>query len=188
MSEYLLLIDFINDLAGHDPMAGEIARRSVLHRTGALLARARSAGIPVGHVRVGFSAPDMPEAPLRSPLFNSFRGSGALQLGEPGTAVVDALTPKPGEADIVKHQVSPFYRTILDEELARHGVTTLYVCGISTAFAVSSAVREGHDRGLAVKLVADCCAAATDEIHAAEVDILSPLCEVVESQDIEFGG
>lgn len=186
MSKYLILIDFINDLAGNDPLAGEIAKRDVVGNAAALLEKARAAGVTVGHVRVAFSAPDMPEAPARSPLFSKFKNSGALQIGGPGVDFVPALTPHDGEAIILKHQVSPFWKTILDAELEKHGVTELYVSGISTTLAVSSTVREAHDRGLAVTVIADACAAHSLESHEAELAALSALASVAKADDVDF--
>jgi nicotinamidase-related amidase len=186
MSKYLLIIDFISDLISHDPMAGELARRNVLANAGAVLAKARAAGVPVGHVQVAFSAPDLPEAPERSPLFGKFKGAGVLQLGSPGVAFAGEVAPAQGEAIIVKHQISPFWRTTLDAELEKHGVTELYVAGISTTLAVSSAVREGHDRGLAVTVIADACAAQSLAGHEAELEALGVLCTVSTAAEIDF--
>ncbi|EJL32632.1 cysteine hydrolase family protein [Novosphingobium sp. AP12] len=186
MSKYLLLIDFISDLVGHDPMAGEIARRGVLANAGAVLAKAREAGIPVGHVRVAFSAPDLPEAPARSPLFARFKGLGVLQLSSPGVDFADQVAPTEGEAVILKHQVSPFWQTALDAELEKHGVTELYLAGVSTTLAISAAVREGHDRGLAVTVIADACAAHSLAAHEAELEAFGPLCTVSRAAEIDF--
>ncbi|MED5545051.1 cysteine hydrolase family protein [Novosphingobium decolorationis] len=186
MSKYLILIDFINDLTSHDPMAGELARRNVVANAASVLEKARKAGVAVGHVRVAFSAPDLPEAPERSPLFANFKGSGALQLGTPGVDFVPALTPAEGEAIILKHQISPFWKTILDEELEKHGVTELYVTGLSTTLAVSSTVREAHDRGLSVKVIADACSAGSLEAHEAELQAFGGLCEITEAAKVSF--
>lgn len=186
MSKYLLLIDFISDLVSHDPMAGEIARRDVLANAGSVLAKAREAGVPVGHVRVAFSAPDLPEAPAHSPLFARFKGLGVLQLGSPGVAFAAEVAPAEAETVILKHQVSPFWKTVLDAELEKHGVTELYLAGVSTTLAISAAVREGHDRGLAVTVIADACAAHSLAAHEAELEAFGPLCTVSHAAEIDF--
>jgi nicotinamidase-related amidase len=186
MSKYLLLIDFISDLVSHDPMAGEIAKRDVLANAGTVLAKARAAGIPVGHVQVAFSTPDLPEAPARSPLFSKFKGLGVLQLGSAGVEFAAEVAPVEGEAIIVKHQISPFWKTILDAELEKHDVTELYVAGVSTTLAVSAAVREGHDRGLAVTVIADACAAHSLAAHDAELEAFGVLCTVSNAAEIDF--
>ncbi|WP_197165401.1 cysteine hydrolase family protein [Novosphingobium aureum] len=186
MSKYLILIDFINDLVSHEPMAGEIARRDVLGNAAKVLAKARAAGVAVGHVRVAFSAPDLPEAPERSPLFGGFKGSGALQLGTHGVDFDASVTPTADEAIILKHQISPFWKTILDAELEKHDVSELYIAGISTTLAVSSTVREAHDRGLAVTVIADACAAGSLAAHEAELEAFGVLCAVKQADEIDF--
>lgn len=185
MASLILVIDLINDLLAHDPVKGEVARRNVLANTATVLGKARAAGVPVAYVRVGFTG-DFAEAPANSPLFGGFKGSWMLQLGTDGTAVHPAVAPQPGDIDIVKHAVSPFIGTTLDAEIARLGVTHLFVSGISTTLAVSSAVREAHDRGLAVTLIEDACAAYDEAEHAAEIAMLARLSQVVASADVAF--
>lgn len=185
MATLYLVIDLINDLLSHDPMKGEAARRAVLENTAAALASARAAGAAIAYVRVGFTG-DFDEAPAASPLFGGFKGSGMLQLGSAGTAVHPAVAPAMGDIDIVKHGVSPFIGTSLDSEIARLGIDRLFISGISTALAVSSAVREGHDRGLAVTLIEDACAAYDEAEHAAEIAMLGRLCKVVRAREAMF--
>lgn len=185
MSALLLVIDLINDLLAHDPMRGEVARRNVLANTESVLAKARATGAAIGYVRVGFTG-DFDEAPAASPLFGSFKGSGLLQLETAGTAVHASIAPQPDDIDIVKHAVSPFIGTTLDAHIERLGITKLYVGGISTTLAVSSAVREAHDRGLAVTVIEDCCAAYSEEEHRFEIEMLSRLATVVSAEAVNF--
>lgn len=185
MPSLYIVIDLINDLLAHDPMKGEVARRAVLENTATAVARARAAGAMIAYVRVAFTG-DFDEAPVASPLFGGFKGSGMLQLGSAGTAVHSAVAPKAGDIDIVKHGVSPFIGTTLDAEIGRLGIDRLFVSGISTALAVSSAVREAHDRGLSVTLIEDGCAAYDAAEHTAEVAMLSRLCSIVSAADAGF--
>jgi nicotinamidase-related amidase len=185
MPSLYLVIDLINDLLGHDPMRNEVERRNVLANTVQAIAKARAASVPVAYVRVGFTG-DFTEAPAASPLFGSFKGSGMLKLGTPGTQVHAAVAPLDSDIDIIKHAVSPFIGTILDAEITRLGIDRLYVSGISTALAISSAVREGHDRGLAMTLIEDGCAADSEGEHGAEIAILGRLCTVTSAADVRF--
>src|SRR5690606_22846896 len=88
--------------------------------------------------------------------------------------------PQAGDIDIVKHAISPFYKTILDDELTRLGVTEIFISGVSTALAVSSAIREAHDHGLKVYLIEDCCAAPEEAEHVAEMEMLKVLSTVID--------
>lgn len=185
MPSLYLVIDLINDLLAHDPMKGEVARRAVLENTVMALARARAADANIAYVRVGFTG-DFEEAPAASPLFGGFKGSGMLQLGTAGTAVHPAVAPAAGDVDIVKHGVSPFIGTSLDSAIARLDIDRIFISGISTTLAVSSAVREAHDRGLAVTLIEDGCAAYDEAEHAAEVAMLARLCSIVSAADAAF--
>jgi nicotinamidase-related amidase len=109
-----------------------------------------------------------------------------LELGTAGTAVHSAVAPAAGDVDIVKHGVSPFIGTSLDSAIARLGIDRIFISGISTTLAVSSAVREAHDRGLAVTLIEDGCAAYDEAEHAAEVAMLARLCSIASAADAAF--
>lgn len=185
MSSLYLVIDLINDLLMQEPMKAHVARRHILENCAHVLKKARAASVPVAYVRVAFTG-DFAEAPAASPLFSSFKGSGLLQLGSPGVIVHPAIAPLPGDIDIVKHGVSPFIGTSLDAQIAGLGVKQLYISGISTTLAISSAVREGHDRGLAITLIEDTCAAHDDADHIAEIRILSQLCAVMPAAEAAF--
>ncbi len=45
-------------------------------------------------------------------------------------AMIGEIEAGDAEAVILKHQVSPFWKTILDAELEKHGVTELYLAGV----------------------------------------------------------
>src|SRR5690348_14097786 len=96
-----------------DDRRPSIDRRAQQQRTKAVIAKARAAGAPIGYVRIGFS-PDYRECPPNSPVFSRARSAGMFKLGTWGTEVHPELTPEPGDFDIVKHRVSPFYGTSLE--------------------------------------------------------------------------
>lgn len=185
MPSLYLVIDLINDLLAHDPMKGEVARRAVLENTVTALARTRAAGAGIAYVRVGFTG-DFDEAPAASPLFGGFKGSGMLQLGTTGTAIHPAVAPAAGDINIVKHVVGPLIGTSLDNQIARLGIDRFFISGISTTLAISSAVREAHDRGLAVTPIKDGCAAYDEAEHAAELAMLARLCSIMSTADTAF--
>lgn len=165
----LLVMDMMNDLIHPDGAAGKAygvtcAARNVYENTKLAIARAREAGMRVGYVRVGFS-PDYRECPPNSPIFSKARDNGMFKLGTWGTEVYSEFAPQEGDADIIKHRVSPFYGTSLAPLLSANGIKRLVLSGVSTNGVVSAAVREGHDRDFECVLLEDCCAGATDEEH-----------------------
>lgn len=193
MSSMLLVLDLINDLVSADgpnagqPLGREIVRRNVLANSATAIDKARQAGVAIVYVRVGFTPGDR-EKPRHSPFLSGFHAAGLIALGQPGTEVHPAVAPQPGDIDLVKHRVSPFYGTDLDLLIRAHGVSKLYVLGVSTSYAVSTAVRDAHDRDLEIVLIEDCCAAGSQEEHDGEVDILSALCGTVTTSDaVTFG-
>ncbi|HYD64462.1 isochorismatase family cysteine hydrolase [Azospirillum sp.] len=165
----LLVMDMINDLVHPDGAGGKsyvplMTARGVYGNTARAIARARDAGMMVGYVRVGFS-PDYREVPDSSPVFTRARDGGIFKLGTWGTEVHADFAPQPGDADIVKHRVSPFYGTALAPLLSARGIRRLVLSGVSTNGVVSAAVREGHDRDFTCVVLEDCCAGATQEEH-----------------------
>lgn len=137
----------------------------------------------VGYVRVGFS-PDYRECPPGSPVFSRARDNGIFRLGDWGTEVYPDFAPREGDADIVKHRVSPFYGTALEPLLSARGIGRMILCGVSTNGVVQAAVREGHDRDFRCVILEDCCAGATDEEHAFALAGLRRFAEVTTAADV----
>jgi len=184
----LLVMDMINDLVHEDGPSrykAELQRRSTIARAAALIANARSQSVRIGYVRVGFS-PDYRECPPGSPVFSGARKAGIFKLGAWGTEVHPALAPRPEDADIVKHRVSPFYGTCLEPLLRANNIRRLYLCGVSTIGVVASGMREGHDRDYEIVVVEDCCCAASQEEHDAGMTTLKRFGRIAQSSEITF--
>jgi nicotinamidase-related amidase len=189
----LLVLDMINDLVHADgPNGGpkgygpELARRGTLANAAVAIAKARAAGVPIGYVRVGFS-PDYREVSPTSPLFQGAKKAGLFKLGTWGTEVHPDLAPQPGDFDIVKHRVSPFYATSLEALLRGGGVRRLYLLGVSTSGAVLSAAKEGHDRDYEIVIVADACCALPAAQHDAVLDQVRRFATIVTAGALSFG-
>jgi nicotinamidase-related amidase len=158
---------------------------NIVGNTRRALDNARSAGLRIGFVRVGFS-PDYRECPANSPIFTGARNNGIFKLGGWGTEIHPDLGKQPGDFDIVKHRVSPFHGTTLDLILRTHGVRRIYCSGISTNAVVQAAVREGHDRDYEMVLLQDCCCALSLEEHESSIKSLQRFCRVTTSRDVVF--
>lgn len=186
MASLYLVLDLINDIVtGQGAVAGEAQRRGVLAHTATAIAKARAAGVAIGYVRVGFGGEQ--DKPRCSPFLGPFYDAGYLRLDGTGTQVHPEVAPQPDDLDIVKHRVSAFWGTTLDLILRSRGIDRLYVSGVSTTYAVSSTVREAHDRDLEIVLIEDACAAGDQDEHEASVASLKALCvSVTSSGEVDF--
>ena len=191
MSSIYLVLDMMNDLVHADGPNGKAAygeqvrARRIIENTRRALDKARAAGVRVGFVRVGFS-PDYRECPPNSPIFSGARKNGVFKLGEWGTQVHPDLGQQPGDFDIVKHRVSPFYATTLEAMLRANGIRRIYCSGISTNAVVQAMVREGHDRDYEIVLLEDCCCALSAEEHDMAIKTLKRFCRLASSEDVQF--
>ena len=186
-----LALDMENDLVhpdgpnGKAPYGEQARARRIVENTRRAIDKARTAGLRVGFVRVGFS-PDYRECPPSSPIFSGARKNGIFKLGTWGTQVHPDLGQQPADFDIVKHRVSPFHSTSLDVVLRTHGVRRIYCSGISTNAVVQAAVREGHDRDYEMVVLEDCCCALSAEEHESAIKLLQRFCRIMSSDDVAF--
>jgi nicotinamidase-related amidase len=185
-----LVMDMMNDLVSETGASAatygvQVRERGVLGNTRKAIEAARKAGVPVGFVRVGFS-PDYRECPPASPIFSGARKNGLFKLGTEGTAVHPALGWQPGDFDIVKHRVSPFYGTSLEPILRANGIERLILCGVSTNGVVHSGARDGHDRDYECIILEDCCAGVTKEEHEHAIACLGRYAKILASTELDF--
>ena len=191
MASIYLVLDMENDLVHADGPNGKAAygeqvrQREIIENTRTALDKARKAGVPIGFVRVGFS-PDYRECPPTSPIFSGARKNGIFKLGTWGTEVHPALGQQPGDFDIVKHRVSPFYSTNLEAILRARGIRRIYCSGISTNAVVQATVREGHDRDYEMVVIEDGCCGLSDEEHDNAIQSLRRFCQLTTSRDVVF--
>lgn len=156
----LLVMDFQTTIV--DSFATD--KDALLARTANLIAGARTAGLRVMYVVVGFRA-DYPEVSPRSPTFSAVRGSGRFIEGAAGSEVHPAVAPRPGDVVVTKHRVSAFAGTDLDMVLRSCGIDTLVLSGIATSGVVLSTVRHAADADYRIVVVEDCCGDRDAEVH-----------------------
>lgn len=142
MGRALLIVDIQNDYfpGGAYPLVEPEAAAAATAR---VLAAFRASGEPVIHMQHVWDAPD----------------AVFMRPGTPGVEIHDAVAPAEGEAVLQKTEPNSFLGTGLDERLAELGVDRLVVAGMMTSMCVDSTVRAAAERGLAVQLVHDACAA-----------------------------
>ena len=191
MPSMYLVLDMQNDLVaeegpnGKSPLGEQVRSRGIVGKTRQAIAKARASGVPIGFVRVGFS-PDYRECPSGSAIFSAARQHGLFKLGTWGSAVHAELSPQPGDFDIVKHRVSPFYGTSLEPILRARGIDRLFVSGVSTVAVVQAAARDAHDRDYECIVLEDCCASASADDHAAAVRVLQRFATFTTADAVRF--
>lgn len=181
----LLVIDMQRDFCsagGYAAQAGLDVTRlsSVISNIRLMLDAARAAGMAVVHTREGH-LPDLSDCPPEK--LRRSRAAGAeigsmgplgrlLVRGEYGHDFIDELQPVAGELVIDKPGYGAFFRTSLQDELQRLGITRLLLCGVTTEVCVHSTLREAVDRGLRCVLVSDGCAASDPALQAPALQMV----------------
>jgi biuret amidohydrolase len=147
---------------------------------GALLAAWRARAWPVLHTREAHR-PDLADCPSAKRL----RGEPALRIGdvgpmgrllvagEPGTEIIAALAPAPGEAVFDKPGKGMFWATGAHEMLRTHGITHLVFTGVTTEVCVQTSMREANDRGYDCLIVEDATESYFPQFKAAALSMLT---------------
>lgn len=161
-------------LAANDP-----ARDRLLHAAARLLTGARTHDWPILHVRIAFR-PDYADLARNTPIFQRTAELGAVREGEWGSAFFDALAPRnnPREFVLTHNRVSAFYGTTLESLLHLLQARKVVVAGVATHSVVESTVRDAADRGFAVSVAADACAAADQVAHQASLASMALIAHV----------
>jgi biuret amidohydrolase len=161
----------------HDRMHGQ-----VIPGIAKMLKLARAAGIECIFARIACHTNDGRDRSLsqKLPGWNNL----LLPKNDLPSQMVPELTPIGDEIVITKTTDSALTGTNLRLILHNLGIRTVVCCGIFTDQCVSSTVRSLADESFAVIVLEDCCAAATDELHRKELEIINMIyCHVMASAD-----
>lgn len=144
-------------------------------RAASVLKAARTAGMLVVHIQVGFRA-GLPEVSSRNKLFGAIKESKPHQEFFQGAsgAIHPALGPEPGDIVVTKHRVSAFVGTDLEVLLRAKEIETIVLFGIATSGVVLSTLLEASDADYRLVVIADCCADLDAELHQALLNRLFP--------------
>lgn len=137
-----------------------------LNRASNVLAAARTAGMKVIYVQVGFR-PGLPEVSSKNKLFAGLKANPQhQQLFQGSAGAIDpALGPEPQDIVVMKHRVSAFTGTDLDMLLRANEIETLVLFGVATSGVVLSTLLHGFDSDYRCIVIADCCADRDTELH-----------------------
>ncbi|WP_370047721.1 MULTISPECIES: cysteine hydrolase family protein [Salipiger] len=162
----------------------ERMHETVIPNTAALQGWARDNGIEVIHARIACLREDGRDRSLsqKKPGFNYL----LLPKDRADSQIVGAVGPVGDEIVVTKTTDSALTGTNLRMVLHNMGITDVIVAGIFTDQCISSSVRSLADESFGVVVVEDCCAAATRELHEAELRIINMIyCHVVSSDEVK---
>jgi len=154
-------------------------------RAAGVLRAARTAGLTVIHVQVGFR-PGVPEIGNRNRIFAAIKSSPQHQkfFEGPSGAIHPALGPEPADIVVTKHRVSAFAGTDLEMILRAREISTLVLFGIATSGVVLATLVDACDADYRLVVIPDCCADQDSELHTALIERLFPKRgEVIPSDD-----
>ena len=154
-----------------------------LERVNQAIDYARSKDMEIVFVKLGFSQ-DYKEHNEESILIGSAKKFGALKLGTWATEFEQSLDFRKQDYVIVKHRMSPFYKTDLDSYLKNKGVSEVYLCGVATDLVVQSAARDAHDRDYKVIVLSDACTAASKEEHENALNNMAKFTSIKKIKNI----
>ncbi len=159
-----------------DNQAGIVAsyakdQETLVARGASVLERARSLGMCVIHIQVGFR-PGLPEVSSRNMLFGAIKSSARHQKLFEGelAAIHPGLGPKKDDIVVTKHRVSAFHGTDLEVILRAKDIDTLVLFGIATSGVVLSTLLEASDTDYRLVVIKDCCVDGDAELHANLID------------------
>jgi ureidoacrylate peracid hydrolase len=171
----LLVIDMQNDFGSPGGMfdrAGlDISMiQATVQPTSKVLAAARSTGIPIVYLKMGFR-PDLSDlgtvdSPNRTrhlhfgvgqKVFAPDGTEGRILIRDTwNTDIVSELKPTTEDRIVYKHRFSGFFETELDAVLKRLGIKYLVITGCTTSVCVESTVRDAMFRDYSCVLLEDC--------------------------------
>ncbi|KAB8133098.1 cysteine hydrolase [Gracilibacillus oryzae] len=178
----LVIIDMQNDFCANggfgEMLGNDITNtKSIIPTIKQVLDQFRAHNLTVVHTREGHE-PDLSDCPESKLKRSKRQGAGIgdsgsmgriLIKGEKGHAIVEELTPEPGEIVIDKPGKGAFYQTNLLEELNARGIESLIVTGVTTHVCVHSTVREANDRGFDCLVLEDGTAAFDEDDQQAAI-------------------
>lgn len=160
-------------------------RQSVIPRTAEMLKLCRKAGIECLFARIACHTSDGRDRSLsqKMPGWNNL----LLPKNEHASQIVPELAAVGDEIVVTKTTDSALTGTNLRLILHNLGIKAVICAGIFTDQCVSSTVRSLADESYQVIVLEDCCAAASEELHRKELEIINMIyCHVMTSG--EFRG
>ncbi len=188
----LLVIDIQNTYLQVPDDPAEAARwqpfyqrmnHQVIPTTAGLIEDARHRGVEVIFARIACLKTDGRDRSLsqKKPGFNYL----LMPQQSEESQLVPSLQPQGDEITLTKTTDSALTGTNLRLILTNMSISSVIVAGIFTDQCISSTVRSLADESFNVLVVEDCCAAATEQLHRNELEIINMIyCQVVSSGEL----
>jgi nicotinamidase-related amidase len=183
MTPVVIVLNMQNEIVHPDGViaargnAARVSARGVLENTASLCEAVRRTGTPAIYAGSGYD--DEYRGLNRSvPQFGPLEQKGLLRIGTWGAEFHETIAPKAGDVVFYRGGLGLFAASPLGAHLPPPADTRVYLAGVSTRLVVEAAVFELTDRGYAVTVVEDCCAAATDEAHTGAIAVLSSFATI----------
>ena len=123
--------------------------------------------------------------PIISPHLRTLRpflAKGDFAAGSWGQKLVDELAP--ADIGVEKIAYSAFHASRLEWVLRKCDIEQLYFTGIVTNGGVASTVRDAHVREFDCTVIADGCAAFSEETHRAAIEGLRPVARITTIEEV----
>ncbi|WP_343672890.1 isochorismatase family cysteine hydrolase [Chitinophaga sp.] len=137
---------------------------AVISSVAKAIASARSKGIPVIYVVVGFR-PGAPEISANNKGFSAARQMFGNVSPEDFMKIHPDLAPQENEVVVVKRRVSAFSGSDLEVLLRAYQVDHIVLTGIATNGVVLSTLREAADKDYRITVLSDGCADREEDVH-----------------------
>jgi len=138
-----------------------------------VIAKARSAGIRIVYVTVGFRR-GFPEVNDDNIMFTGVRAAELFVRGRPGFEIPAEIAPAELDVVIEKHRICCFEGTDLEMILRAGRIDTLAMFGIATGGCVLSTVRRAADLDYRLIVLRDLCADKDDDVQRVLLDKVLP--------------
>ena len=100
--------------------------------------------------------------------------AGVNFSGSHHAAVIEELTPEPGDYVIKKHRWSTFHQTHLELSLRTAGIDTIILVGGATEIGIASTAYAARDRDFSLIIVSDCCSSARPGVNEFFMEHIFP--------------
>jgi maleamate amidohydrolase len=161
----VFVIDMLNDCFGHAEL--DRMRPALCTSINHLTALARAKGFPVVWVRQEF------EADLSDAFLDMKRENIRMFIkGTRGPLIVDELTRRDSDIEIVKKRYSMFYGTGLESLLEDLEADSLIIAGVNSHACIRTAAIDAFQRDFPVTIIRECVASKDPRHHEITMDYL----------------